>query len=94
MRTKPMTEGERAVWAAVFAAEYQPDLRKLPSFVASMVPSEREQWEVEHATSAAESASYALLRLRDANSYATDCFGKHNVVSVFLRQIVGKEAQE
>jgi len=81
-----LSEGEKTIWAAVFAREFDlPRLRcarPAPSAAASA------EWEASHCHSAAEVASAAVMHLREQREaieeghkgFATQCFVNQLVV--------------
>ena len=77
-----MTQGEKMVWAAVFAAKH--DISNPPRHC--LVPHGEEtdkrwqEWEANQAVSAIEFAGYAVLRLREVEGRVADGFGEDSDV--------------
>lgn len=61
---KPMTKGERQVWAATYAAEFVDCLKHPPEY-ACRSDAARDEWESGQIHSAVESAGCAVRYLRD-----------------------------
>jgi len=86
-----LTQGEKMVWAARFVQKY--DISKPPSECLRGAGSRDRwrQWEIETAVSAAESACYAVRRLREIGDKVSEGYGDDSEVSKMFRAMLGDE---
>lgn len=82
-----MTDGEKMVWAAVFAKNL--DLRNPPSHcvVGENADKELTRWESAQVQSSIEAAGYAVQHLREAEPGVYDDYGLRSPVTKFYSEL-------
>lgn len=88
-RPQKMTQGERLVWAQVFAADYRKSIKKPPREVS--IPGKDEEWlhwEQDQAASAAETACAVVERMRGIGEVLDDGYGIDGDVTSMWEQMI------
>lgn len=90
-RPTKMSEGEKLVWAQVYAREYREDIRNPPAHV--VVPNHDEpdkwgEWEKNQATSAAEMAWAVVSRMREIGDRLGAGYGETDDVTLMWEQMI------
>jgi hypothetical protein len=84
-----MTQGEKAIWAAVYARGYA-ELKNPPH--CAFIGERRDEWEAGTIASAIEDAGYAVLYLREAKERIGD--GYSGLVKEFYDEMTGNDPDD
>lgn len=77
-----MTDGQKIIWAAVFATRLN-EVRKLHEQVGI------EFHEHEHVASLAEEAAYAVINLEKGVTDIEEGFGKDDKITIMAKEMIG-----
>jgi len=84
-----LTHGEKMVWAAAFVDEFMPGFKEPGE---NCIDTEKwEQYEIDLAAMAAESACGAVCRMRDAKERVEHGFGEDSDVTQMIRAMLGDD---
>lgn len=88
--SESLTPGERAIWAAAFAARYRECALDKPDRIHPRDDAAWEEWELTCADNAAEWASFVVQRARESLPRVREGWGENSSVAVMLADVLGK----